>query len=672
MNTKTKRIMAVIFAFVLALPILLAFACKKSDEDSVSQEEYNQVAEKLIEAGYKVKGKGFDANPDGKVLRQNFWILGASVASHPAYAMMLNATEILNKLGQETKVEPNPNGMELLGNGGQLGVWAAAWTLGTDPDMTQVYSKDSQATSVLNWGFGREGYEFPNGSKGILANQPQPAEGEEYHREWQMVNELSQFIAQGRTTVNQNQRKQIYERALDKVMDLAVEMPIYQNKILKFWDKNVLDRSTFTPNASDFIDYLDNLWNVSFVNPSDNDTKVLTLPTSVLDSQMDGGFHPFNATNGNAVNVLKRMLLPLVGIDETGTPKVGMDVNSIALDLKEETELGDGNDYKITFVLKDSVKWQTGKPVTVKDVLFSYQVSLDTNYTGGNTLYRSPIKGLDEFRNGTVDYIEGLKIVTDDVTIDGKKYPKAEYDANGQLTSGYEAFSIELDSVDATLIANSNFLIASMDQYSPQAETNGLFDANAGKYGTKPGDRTFFQTMYGMIDPPVASGAYQAANSSFNPTQNVNQFYNSGIAQLVANPYFGTSGDSNDIMQPAKIKKVAIREGVGSQIYDELDRGVYHYANVVAQQNGILEAVQADTDLILETTNRYAYGYMGINAAFIPELEARQAIMLACDRNLAMNSFPAGYASLVNRSSSTISWAYPEGAEDRYPYIPKN
>jgi len=65
----------------------------------------------------------------------------------------------------------------------------------------------------------------------------------------------------------------------------------------------------------------------------------------------------------------------------------------------------------------------------------------------------------------------------------------------------------------------------------------------------------------------------------------------------------------------------------------------------------------------------------------IPELEARQAIMLACDAGLTAGYYPAGYGSEVTRGISKASWvynlAYPDGAprawgDEEYAYIPNN
>ena len=74
--------------------------------------------------------------------------------------------------------------------------------------------------------------------------------------------ELSALIDQGRSTTDQNERKEIYAQALDKVMELAVEMPTYQRKDMSCYNKNVLDESTMTPvsERSPYNGLLSRIW----------------------------------------------------------------------------------------------------------------------------------------------------------------------------------------------------------------------------------------------------------------------------------------------------------------------------------------------------------------------------------------------------------------------------
>ena len=112
-------------------------------------------------------------------------------------------------------------------------MWAAAWGSTIDPDMYQVYHKDSKATSVLNWGY-----------KQILNDTT-----EKYMTERDLINELSELIDKARKTETQSVRKRDYKEALDIVMELAVELPAYQRSDLYAYNQNKIDASTFTPDG---------------------------------------------------------------------------------------------------------------------------------------------------------------------------------------------------------------------------------------------------------------------------------------------------------------------------------------------------------------------------------------------------------------------------------------
>ena len=166
---------------------------------------------------------------------------------HPAYATFLKASEILNAKGIKTTVVNDARALYKLASGG-LAVWAAAWTSTVDPDMYQVYHKDSRATSVLNWG-----YDY------LITEDQATAE------EDRIINDLADLIDAGRETINQAERAEIYREATDLVMDLAVEFPLYQRSDMYVYNKNVIDASTFYPDPTPYMSPIAEIWKVSFI-----------------------------------------------------------------------------------------------------------------------------------------------------------------------------------------------------------------------------------------------------------------------------------------------------------------------------------------------------------------------------------------------------------------------
>lgn len=183
----------------------------------------------LVEgAGYELNGN--DVYQKGNdVLKYTFTIAGEET-DHPAWQALFHSSEILNKYGFEINVTTDSNALKKLSTG-DLTVWAAAWGSTIDPDMYQVYHKDSNATSTLNWGY-----------KQILQNS-----GGKYDEEYALVEQLSELIDAARRTNDEKQRASIYNRALDIVMQLAVELPTYQRKDLFAYNTIKIDTSTLTP-----------------------------------------------------------------------------------------------------------------------------------------------------------------------------------------------------------------------------------------------------------------------------------------------------------------------------------------------------------------------------------------------------------------------------------------
>lgn len=214
------------------------------DEDGDGNVDYNEYVRLLEDAGcYKEKGLWY--NKDGKQLKYTFTIAGEGV-DHPAFDMFWAAKEILDGLGMDITVQNDQQALAKLAQG-KLAVWAAAWSTGIDPDMYQVYHKDSKATSVKNWGYDV-----------ILQDQ------EKYPEEYRIINELSDLIEEGRSVINRNTRRTTYYKALNKVMELAVELPTYQRKELVVYDGSVINKSSLNLKANANSGVLDRLWEVDY------------------------------------------------------------------------------------------------------------------------------------------------------------------------------------------------------------------------------------------------------------------------------------------------------------------------------------------------------------------------------------------------------------------------
>ena len=196
------------------------------------------------EAGYQVNSKtGILTNADGDQLKFTFTVAGED-ENHPAYQTMTQAAEILNGIGFDITVTKDSQALSKLASGG-LQIWAAAWSSSVDPDMYQVYHKDSTASSTKNWGYS---YLLKDGTakeKGIL-------------------NDLAEQIELGRKYNDQKDRVKYYHKALDLVMELAVELPTYQRKEMYLINTKIVDVNTLCE-ANVYQSPLSMIWDVNFV-----------------------------------------------------------------------------------------------------------------------------------------------------------------------------------------------------------------------------------------------------------------------------------------------------------------------------------------------------------------------------------------------------------------------
>ena len=181
-----------------------------------------------------------------KDLKVTFTIAGSDLTDHPTYQVFQTAAKLLNECGWSVEVIADTQALTKLSTG-SLAVWAAAWGTTVDPDMYQVYHKNSNASSVKAWGYTQ-----------ILANEGA------YWMEMDILNQMSEIIDDARETDVQADRTALYEKAMGYVLDLAVELPVYQRKQLYAYNGNIIDASSFPEEINPYSTPLDRLWEIKF------------------------------------------------------------------------------------------------------------------------------------------------------------------------------------------------------------------------------------------------------------------------------------------------------------------------------------------------------------------------------------------------------------------------
>lgn len=341
----------------------------------------------------------------------------------------------------------------------------------------------------------------------------------------------------------------------------------------------------------------------------------------------------------------------------------------------------DGTVVKVPYENQNSTNKTNYKPVKTKEEAINVvyesnypsEIATIANYWATATTIRETFKAKakeDYFKNNAMPYksISGIQVITSDTTINGKNYKYALYDSDGTRNTtyggsdnGYEMFSITIDGVDPKAIWNFSFGISPMYYYSNQEQiaafNYGLDSKNDPAFGVVYSS-TDFQTNViknnDKIGLPVGAGAYQASNADSN-LNNVaaNTFYKDQVVYYERNPYF--------LMGSPKIRMLRYKVVSSNQMLNSLFQGEVHYCDPSAKQEVINQLNNKRNDgFSYSQTETLGYGYIGINAHYIPDIWVRRAIMVSMDTSLTLDYYP-GTAEVLYRPMSSVSWAYPKG-----------
>ena len=181
-------------------------------------------------------------------LKVKFTIAGSSLQDHPTYKVFRDAAALLNELGWDVEVVCDTQALTKI-NTGALEVWAAAWSSALDPDLYQVYHKDSTATSTLAWGYN---YLKTSGTS----------------EELKILDDLSELIDEARETNDQEERAELYKEAMEEILDLAIELPVYQRSVLYAFNSKVISAESLPTEdeMNPFSSPLDRIWEIEFAD----------------------------------------------------------------------------------------------------------------------------------------------------------------------------------------------------------------------------------------------------------------------------------------------------------------------------------------------------------------------------------------------------------------------
>ena len=287
------------------------------------------------------------------------------------------------------------------------------------------------------------------------------------------------------------------------------------------------------------------------------------------------------------------------------------DTGSIsAKEIKDDA--GNTTQVEYTIKLQDGITFSDGKPVTIDDYIFSLYVQLDPAYDGMSTLSTLNIQGLKEYREGgdAVTEITGIK---------------------------------KVDDLTATILVDGVNIIG--DKLLAQQAILPKHYYGVSDDGTeyKKGDMTVPKSRNSL---PMGSGPY------------VFKSYENNIVSLEANPsYFKGAPKTPNL----KFQVVAEANKV-----DVVAKGEMDITDPAADKETMarLEAEGIEYNL----TDNNGYGYIGIDANRISDINVRKGLMHLMNREPAVKSYFGDLAEVLERPMTSTLAEYPEGAEAYYPY----
>ncbi len=240
------------------------------------------------------------------------------------------------------------------------------------------------------------------------------------------------------------------------------------------------------------------------------------------------------------------------------------------------------------------------------------------------------------------------------VTVNDKEYGVPEMNSDGSVKSGNQVLQIVINDVDPKAIWNFGFSVAPMHYYS-SAELTAGFDYASNKFGVSYADPDFMNNEVRNADKmgvPVGAGPYKATTRSGDSSKvSKGTFYENNVVYFERNEHFEF---------PAKIKYVNYKVVDAKFILDALKEGDIHFGEPASKQESIDELNKIrDDGFGFNEVGTNGYGYIGINAADIPDVNVRRAIMHAIDSNLCLDYY-VGHAKPIYRPMTRYSWAYPE------------
>lgn len=403
------------------------------------------------------------------------------------------------------------------------------------------------------------------------------------------------------------------------------------------------------------------------------------------EAQFNGVFSPYFASSVYDREVYDMVLETLISNDRQGEPVDGTCIYQEPQVVEDEN----GNKKTVyTFKIKDGVKFSDGTEATADDIIFSLKILCDPSYDGNTVLYTLPIEGVNEYRYDDVNYKEALAEIdakveafnpaeaSEEVITEAAKTLAFANDMNMEdFMPGSEYYEDEtVPTLPAAYkkLLEKEYIHKNMDNGGntvPEISGVKKLDDKTVEITLDSVDPTAIWELGGMYLLPKEyyGGDFQKGDLSAVKAKNgspvgtgpfVFKSYANNVVTLVANEEYHKGRPEID-----KVKFQVVDE---STKLENVKLGVCDISDPSASLEMVEKAKEAG--LHVELIDNLGYGYIGINAERVPK-EVRKGLMNLMNKEPAIKAYYGDeLASVIERSMSRVSWAYPEDAKPYYNY----
>ena len=331
----------------------------------------------------------------------------------------------------------------------------------------------------------------------------------------------------------------------------------------------------------------------------------------------------------------------------------------------------DKDEYKFDYSLGEASKNWTEQQA-IENIFNSYYPNkayeILTYWNTGTDLltYFTYLEKQKHFENVTdrIENVSGIRYAnrTEAVTVNGVNYAVPTLDANGAVTNDTnEILEITIEKVDPKAIWNFAFTVAPMYYYSTY-DVYKDFDYET-NFGVKFGSIEFMDTVIknpDKIGVPVGAGPYKATTRSGDSSNVTAGTFKAGnVVYFERNEHF---------LFDVKIKYVNYQVVPTNLMLESLYSGDVHFVEPACKQENINSLNEKRDDgfagVPIQTNG---YGYIGINAEKVVNIDVRRAIMHAINTQYAVDYY-FGYSDSITRPMTKASWAYPDAADEKGQY----